>query len=164
MYLTEMQTIYSTTLVAFAPSPLHNLLAHRQTASFPMIGKKFPMVGKISPFFPMIGKTFRQFSNDWKKFSREGRGRDVGIENHENRFADMEKREGRGWDVKLDKGRTSEVRGEWKAGGEMVFPFRVRCFGIGSRQDCGRMGAQVARHWAATTENQETKITEQKIF
>ena len=70
----------------------------------------------------MIGKIFRHFSNDWKKFSREGNGRIfshkghkehkeggkkggrdarwmVNIENHENRFADMETREGRGWDA-----------------------------------------------------------------
>ena len=73
----------------------------------------------------MIGKIFRAFSNDWKKFSGEkgwrgktnrskreqnGRlecGRDGGIENQENRFADMEKREGCGWGRQLGQcGRT----------------------------------------------------------
>ena len=82
----------------------------------------------------------------------------VNIENHENRFADMEKREGGGWEVELGKGRASEV------GGEKVFPFRVGCFGIGSEQDCGWMDAQVARRPSATMENQATKITEQKDF
>jgi hypothetical protein len=48
---------------------LHNPLAHRQTTSFPMIGKNVSNGWKIPPVFPTIGKIFRQFSNDWKNFS-----------------------------------------------------------------------------------------------
>ena len=47
-----------------------NLLAPRQNAGFPMIGKLFSNGWKNGPIFPTIGKIFRQFSNDWKKFSR----------------------------------------------------------------------------------------------
>ena len=77
----------------------------------------------------MIGKIFRVFSNDWKKISGEkgwrGKtnrskmeqnerlecGRDVYIENHENRFADMEKREGCGWGRQLGTTRDNSFQG-----------------------------------------------------
>jgi hypothetical protein len=86
------------------------------------------MVGKNGADFPMIGKIFRAFSNDWKKIrvkrageektnrskrEQNGRvecGRDGGIENHENRFADMEKREGCGWGRQLGQRGTTLAR------------------------------------------------------